>query len=406
MRLRTVLFCLLVIYGGPLVPADDLTVDEIRERIEAIGVHTSPSVDRHLMVSGPDQLSNSSLLSQIGITEVAVEDLTGFPLPFRSHSVRILVQPDAEAQTGPEEGGGVRLQHLYSSGIWIHRVLLPDYAAADSEAGREAICAAFLSVYMDAPESTAGQIPFGLPAWLRCGAAMVLSVERRQETLGRAERLWREGRLPVPLRLLVDGDSLADRGRDSSLPLMTAYGAFVVWFSDSPDCASRFENLFRHLSGGFPTDAAWLKERFPEDDPDELWDRWLLSQRHIVRRLGSVSQEHLNTLRFEWQLRSGECSVPSAVQLAGEADCTTLAAYRNKPWFSTAIREKRYRIEILALGRAARFRTLTTAYVDVLNGLERGDPPAAVQALAEEAHRQWLSLRETVSAAGGEWVDR
>ncbi len=380
--------------------ADEIpTIEEIRERMESIGIRSVRSSDGHLVVSGPDSFKNAFLLKMAGEIRAQVESLVGIPLSFESRSVRLLVMQPADP------AGGVRVEHVYSDGIRIHRVLLPDYAHGGTEVGREALCEAFLALYIHPAEPRGNSAAsFAMPSWLRRGVLPVLTEQGRSDTYEQAIRLWREGRLLSPVRMVLDPAVLDVE--DDHARMTTACGAFVLWLTDVEVGTSRARSLFDRLSNGDEADGDWLREQHADNGgSDEWWDRWMLSQRHVVRALGRLTLEHLDALQAEWRIHSGDGGIPSDIAFPSAADCTALLSYRDQPWFKGAVREKRYRIEMLAQGRPVRYRELAGVYAGILNAIEAGDSPSAVVGMAVEARQQSKALYETVKQAGGVWSE-
>jgi len=375
------------------------TIEEIRERMESIGIRSVRSSDGHLVVSGPDPFKNALLLKIAGDIRAQVESLVGMPLVFDSRSVRLLVMQNAD----PTDA--VRVEHVHSDGIRIHRVLLPDYVHGDSESGREALCEVFLALYIHPTEPRGNSVAsFAMPSWLCRGVLPVLTEQGRSDTYEQAIRLWREGRLLSPVRMVLDPAVLDVE--DDHARMTTSCGAFVLWLTDVEVGTSRARSLFDRLSNGGEADGDWLREQHADIGvSDEWWDRWMLSQRHVVRALGRLTLEHLDALQAEWRIHSGDGGVPSDIAFPSAADCTALLPYRDQPWFKGAVREKRFRIEMLAQGRPVRFRELVGVYAGILNAIESVDSPTAVVGMAVEARRQSQALYETVKQAGGVWSE-
>lgn len=399
------------VYGGLLAIATSFalcvvaadgqpTLEMIRERMEAIGIRSLRSADGHLVVSGPDSFENAMLLAWAGEVRQRVQSVIGLPLRFDARSVRVLVPADSTNRVP------IVLEHVSSGGLLIHRLVLQDYALIQSREGLDAMCAAFLALYID-PKASGGNraVSFAVPSWFHQGIAQVLTDEMRNETLDQAMGLWREGQLPPIVQIMSDRSFLAS-DEEVGPRLLAARGAFVLWLTDMALEHNAVAGLFRRLSGGRTANREWLREQLADGgDPDELWDRWMLSQRQVVRALGRLTLAHLEALQAEWYVQSGIGGIPLDVTLPSGADGMSLLPYRDQPWFTAVIRQKRYRIEMLAQGRPARFRELTAAYVNLLNVIESDELPAAVVGMAVAARRQWHALYETVKAAGGTWSE-
>lgn len=380
---------------------DDLpTLETIRERMEAIGIRSVRSSDGQLVVSGADSFMNAMLLAQAGEIRQRVQAVVGMPLQFDTRSVRVLVKPDADAAMP------IVLEHVFSGGQWIHRIVFPDYASSQAREGLEAVSAAFLALYIHPGSADTNRVvSFTVPAWLSQGVQQVLTDGDRSRTLDQALQFWHEGRLPSPVQMLTARPSPAT-GDDDASRLLVAHGAFVLWLADRNTGEPSIADLFRHLSAGHAVNTEWLRQQLPEGvDPDASWDRWLLSQRHVVRSLGQLSLAHMETLRDEWLVQPGDQGIPADLELPAEANCVSLLQYRDQSWLPAVIRQKRYRLEMLAQGRPERFRELVSLYVNVLNAIESGERPPAVVGLAVNARRQWHALHETVKEAGGIWSE-
>jgi hypothetical protein len=378
------------------------TIEMIRERMQAIGIRSVSSADGHLVVSGPDSFRNAMLLAQAGDVRQRVQLVVGMPLSFDARSVRVLVNPDPAGNAAP-----LVLDHAMSGGIWIHRVVLTDYASIETRNGMEALCAAFLALYLTPPEHANNpSASFVVPAWLRQGVLQVLTEDDHSRTLEQAIRLWREGRLPSPVAILADETPLAP-DEDADGRLRAARGAFFLWLTDRSHGTKAISTVFQHLSKGHDTNEQWLRDQVANGgDPHALWNRWMRDQGQVIRSLGRLTLAHMEALQAEWCVQPGTDGIPADITLPADADGTSLLQYRDRPWFVTAIRQKRYRIEMLAQGRPENFRRLTAAYVSVLNAIETGEPPpTVVVGMAVSARQQWQALHEMVSQAGGVWSE-
>jgi len=397
---RPMMLLLALVAGNVVVASEPPSTDMIRERIEAIGIRSLRSADGHIVVSGPNSFENARLLAWAGEVRERVESVVGLPLRFDARSVRFLVSPDDTNRVA------LLLEHEYSAGLWIQRLVLRDYAAIQPREGLESICAAFLALYIKPGESDHGLGRFSVPSWLYQGVAQVLTAENRDVTLDKAMGLWREGRLPPLLQIMSDRSAPGPEDDEASR-LLPARGALVLWLTGMASDQNTLTGLFGSLAEGRETNREWLRKQLAAEggDPDELWDRWILSQRQVVRSLGRLTLAHLDALQAAWYVQPGIDGIPWDIALPSGADCMNLLPYRAQPWFSGVIRQKRYQIEMLAQGRPRRFHELTGAYVDVLNAIESGERPESVVGIAVMARRQWSRLHETVQQAGGAWSE-
>jgi len=381
---------------------DEPTLAELQARITAIDTGTARSASGAIIVSGADGLQNIKLLQRLADMTEAIESLTGLPptaTPTRRLHVLISLTPPDPRPSPPSSPSPPSFRHTRVAGQLIQQVILPDYTTAESSIGSDTFCAALLGMYLPQPLTGSSDNAFGLPAWLVEGVADVLTVEARQNTLDNALRAWQQGRMPGPRQII--GTSRPASGSDANRRMTQA--AWVLWVADSDERAKRFRALFAHLAAGRPLDAEWFASYALNGDLDEHWDRWLLAQRRFVRRLGVLTTADLDALHTEWLVIPGRFAVPARLDISGGSPYTALHPYRDRAWFSTAIREKRFRIERLAFGRPASFQRLVADYARILEGLEQGEPPLKLAAMAAAAQTRHVELRATVVAAGGEW---
>lgn len=370
---------------------DSLTIEDVRLKIEAMDLSTVTSPDGSFVISGDDPMHNAVLLSLLGQMMQSVQSLTGLDASLAGRSVRILIAPPGRFL--PDES--IRIEHVPVSGGWVHRVVVDSYETIETLEALERLCAALLSVYFE-PVVSGWDVSLP-PPWLAGGVLRGLTPDDRARTLESALTAWSEGQLPFPLFVLGDPK---DTPSWEDTPMLSA-GVFVIWLSGLPERGSLFETVFARLSSGQGIDLAWLQEQLPagRGDPVEQWDRWLLSQRSRVRSLGSLSLTHLDALYAEWLIYPGRYGIPRGVDLIRRADCSHLLGFRDEEWFVDVVRNKRYRIEMLAAGRPANFQQLVKTFVDVLDALEFGAPDDIVQSLAANARYQWRLLREDVRQA-------
>jgi len=190
---------------------------------------------------------------------------------------------------------------------------------------------------------------------------------------------------------------------------LIAYGLFVHWLTVLPAKRERFGKLFAQVMAGRPITGEWLGTLIPNVGDavglDEAWDRWLMSQKHVVFTLGTVSTRTIEQLRAELLLYSGACGIPLGVEMSRGAELAELIRLRQQDWISQFVREKRSRLDLLGVGRAKAFQLLVVQLGDFLSGLESDMPDTLLLERLSTIRAAIEDLAEQVLAAGGILVE-
>ena len=331
----------------------------LRARMALLQLHTASSSDRVFAVSGPQAGLNAYLLEAVQQQRLALERRLRMPVPWGRQRIRLQILPsDTDADAG------ISLQTGNVLGDIIHRVTLPDYESAYVKTAHEALIYALLSVYVVHENDERGTPK--IPSWFWQGIIEILHPDDVTITLEYVDRLWRSGRVPSLGQFLRQ--SQADR-LDPEDAMFA--GAVVYWLITRPSSTRLSKQLFRAFAAREEIDVDWL-QAYIGPDPDEQLDRWLLTQRRVVRGVGVVLQFHIDDLRELLLLYPGQHGIPRNAAIAWGAPLSALAAYREHVWFEEAINQRRNALQRVSQGRPDRFQEVVHGFLAVLDGVVAG----------------------------------
>jgi hypothetical protein len=376
--------------------AESLSIDEMQSRMAAISKLTSSSASGHFVVIGTNRLENVGLVGWCEDLQARIETITGLPVPFKQRTVRLIVHTD-----GVDAPHGVVARHARQSGELIHRIHLRSAAAAYERRGRQAICHAIMAGYVGPSLSSILE----LPPWLWKGMEQNLSPDIRARNMEQALARWRAGELDSTWQIIgPDGPDPRQKALEGQERL-AAYGVFVHWLAALPDRRTRFKALFAKVAGGNPITVAVLESLIPETSEavglDEAWDRWLLRQEYVVYAVGAVSTRIMDQLRAELLLHPGACCIPLDASLPRAAVMADLVPRRKAAWIAPFVREKRARLDLLAVGRSEALKKLVSQFGEFLSGLESDVPDTLLLEVLNAANLEMRILADQVEAAGG-----
>ena len=177
------------------------------------------------------------------------------------------------------------------------------------------------------------------------------------------------------------------------------------WLAALPDRRTRFKTLFMKLAGGNAITVGSLESLIPGTNEavgvDEAWDRWLLRQEYVVYAVGAVSTRIMDQLRAELVLQPGSCCIPPDASIPPGAVMADIVPRRNAEWITAFAREKRSRLDLLAVGRSEDFQKLIAQFGEFLSGLESEVPDALLLERLNAARVAMDCLGDQVETAGG-----
>ncbi len=379
--------------GAPTREDEDAMRAAIRARMALLRLHTAVSSDRVIIVSGPRPSSNAYLLEAVQQQRAAIERLLRMQVPFHGQRIRLQVLPSDEGDQDEEQGILLRSQIVL--GDLTHRILLPDYESSFSQTAQEALIYAFLSAYvLDAGD---GKTRPYLPPWFWQGVMYVLYPDDVKITLDYVHDLWRSGRIPSLSGFLNDFQE--DRLGEGDARFA---GAVVYWLLSRPRHLRLRAELFAAFAAEEVVDINWLRERLPAD-PDELLDRWILTQRRVVRGVGTVLQSHLDDLQELLFLYPGRHGIPRSADISWGAPLHTLVKHRESTWFRDAIHWRRNRLQLVSQGRPTQFQEIVDAFIGVLDGVLSGAEIVELEEQEQGAHTSLALFAVQVQERGGVW---
>lgn len=387
---------LLLAFGATLSLAEPLSLDEIQSRINSISELSASSGAGHFIVVGSNRLENVTLIGWCEDARDRIAAVTGLPVPFKQRTIRIIVREDCT-----DAPGGAAVRHARQGDALVHRIYLRNYDAAYGRRGRQALCHAILAGYV-APSVDAA---LALPPWLWKGIEQNVLFGIRAANMELALERWREGTLDTVWQIIGTGVGDARRNAIESDDQLVAYGAFVHWLASLPNRRKRFQTLFDKVASGQPISVATLTALVPSVKEgmgiDDVWDRWLMQQEHVVHLPGTVSTRIMDQLRAELFLYAGAGGVPLDASLPRGATFTDFIPRRQADWVPAAIRNKRSRLELLAVGRASAFLELIRQFDEFLSGLESDAPDTLLLDQLAAAYVSMGILVDQVEGSGG-----
>lgn len=394
---RSLAAALLLAPSTICLAAADATRAELAERIHQLSARVARSPAERVTVIGSDRIENLKLMRWDESCVDCVAQVTGLAFNSALRDLRVTVTDEAAGLPA------ARLEQRQEDGRIVQRIRLNGYPAAYGDAGRLAFLRAVLAVYLARAQATPAALD--APDWLIGGFEQNLDSGDRAAAIETVLAAWEAGHLE-PIGALVDGVPSLPRVAEVSRPAVVRawQGALVCWLGTPQGKSERFARLFARLAAAEPVTAAWLFDTMPSGtatDLDELWDRWLLHQRGVVHRVGTVSLRMLDRLRAELLLYPGSCAIPLHVGVGRIGRLEDAIRMRDEPWIAAFAQDKIVRLNMLGSGRAAAFQDVVRSYDKVLRGLLDGESAVRLRQRLSTAESTFALLRDQVKRAGG-----
>lgn len=373
---------------------EDMQRAALRAKLALMRVHTAVAPDRGIVVSGPRAEGNALLLQAVQQIRSDLESLLGLPLPVSSSQhIRLQVMRD-DAEPLQAFSFDIKLEWL--GGVLVHRIELPNYLSSYAPEARENVVYAMLRMYcMGNPQNENLDTLPSPPAWFWQGVLGVLDADSRNLILAQIDRRWRAGQVP-PL-----GTFFREAPREElSAEERIVAGAIIYWLASRLYSDDFFAKLFAEIRLGRAPSFTWLRDELGQD-PDELFDRWLLAQGHTVRAVGAVMMQHIESLRELLYVYPGLHGVPRRANVQRGVPLSMLAAYRDADWFDLVVQERRKRLQLIRQGRHVRMQDVIALLLEVVNGVANGAKLAVLREQENKAHVLLEALAEDVKGAGG-----
>ena len=257
------------------------------------------------------------------------------------------------------------------------RVWLPSPGFSDLDQLRFEIARAYLRAWIDraAPR---GVTPGELPDWVVQGALRAADSQTAHDDVRFVLNLWSSARLPYFPALC--SDLRVAKGAAAALP------GFVVGYVRERHL---FKKMLERLASGASWDGAWLAEQLTgEKDPaeqDRASDERLARLSRAVLSPGRASAWDVQT--FASRLRLYPAAFDRAIGAQGPscsfAEAVDQAA--TNVYVRAAAAQKAREMPLYVIGRGEEMKAVGEAYRKFLLALARGEPPAELKALLQEA---------------------
>jgi len=350
-----------------------------------IAVHRDHA--RRFTVVGTNRVWCAHLMRWAELVREKTEDLVGLPMPAGSIDIDVF---------GREDGNtNVSWSQTFRNGALARKLTIHDYATADVAQAETGLCELLLNGYAAAFQQPAPGAPppqpVRVPRWLAVGAARNLYPAFRAENAARAIELWERAAAPTAAHILRD--------EAGAPPEPEVCGLFVDWLREQPRRAALFRRLFARVAAGRPADAAWLVSALPavEDETalQRAWDAWILRQKRVVFRPGTV------TRRAVEQLKIAVLVTPRGAAAAGRADRGPLTpegliVLREAPGVVPAARDKAARLRLRFIGRGDAFAGVVEAYARFFDAVAEGRGERRLREMLKKAATALEELEQTL----------
>ena len=257
------------------------------------------------------------------------------------------------------------------------RVWLPSPGFSDLDQLRFEIARAYLCAWIDraAPR---GVTPGELPDWVVQGALRAADSQTAHDDVRFVLNLWSSARLPYFPALC--SDLRVAKGAAAALP------GFVVGYVRERHL---FKKMLERLASGASWDGAWLAEQLTgEKDPaeqDRASDERLARLSRAVLSPGRASAWDVQT--FASRLRLYPAAFDRTIGAQGPS-CSFAEAVgqaATNVYVRAAAAQKAREMPLYVIGRGEEMKAVGEAYRKFLLALARGEPPAELKALLQEA---------------------
>ena len=342
--------------------------------------------------------------SASGFVKVVAADVPGDPMGFRlpilqfttrnlrelekAYNLEMPRRAEAgiiiHAQDGRTNDTRVIVRETRRDGALVTRVWLPSPGFSDLEQLRFEIARAYLHAWIDrtAPR---GVKPGELPDWMVQGALRAANTELAHDDIRFVLGLWSSARLPFFPALCTD--LRVAKGPAAALP------GYVVGYVREKHL---FKKTLERLASGSAWDGKWLAEQLTgEKDPteqDRVSDERLARLSRAVLSPGRASTWDVQT--FASRLRLYPAAFDRTIGAQGPS-CSFAEAVgqaATNMHVRAAAAQKAREMPLYVIGRGEELVAVGEAYRKFLLAVARGEPPAELRALLQDADSRLAPL--------------
>ncbi|MFO7871934.1 MAG: hypothetical protein R6V03_10960 [Kiritimatiellia bacterium] len=405
MRCRALFPVLVILIGASVGAGSDAAESTAAGLYRSFRVARSPG--GRFLVSSTNARYNMQIGSWAEETASKAEKALGVDLSTGGEcDVFIVLRgPQArETQTGGGKGaegmpeGRILRTISFENGKFIQRLILNGYPEVDGRKAQAALCRVLLEAKIAGMRLRKGLKagpggPQGsrIPFWLWYGLAEDLYPALRARNGHRVYRMWREGLVPTAAEILASGGS--DAGE-------AVCGVFFGWLKSLPDKRGFFTGMIERIADRQEITAGIALSYIGRYDKilemEDGWDEWILSQRRMVYRLGSITPLGIEQFKTELRLRPGEGGVPLAEDPGRFIAFGDLAGLRDAEWIDSALKSKSITLRLLAVGRGKEFAAVVEKYCAFLQAVRNGRREDVLRDLLSEAEKALEELEDKV----------
>ena len=261
--------------------------------------------------------------------------------------------------------------------VLVTRVWLPSPGFSDLEQLRFEIARAYLRAWIDRAAAR-GVTPGELPDWVVQGALRAADAQVAHDDVRFVLGLWSSARLPFFPALC--SDLRVAKGAAAALP------GYVVGYVREKHL---FKKTLERLASGAAWDGKWLAEQLTgEKEPteqDRVSDERLARLSRAVLSPGRASTWDVQTFASRLRLYPAAFDRTIGAQGASCSFAEAIGQSATNEHVRAAAAQKAREMPLYVIGRGEELVAVGEAYRKFLLSLARGEPPAELRALLQEA---------------------
>ncbi len=351
------------------------------------GVSSFTSASGNFVVVGRDKAANVELARWSEDVVKKLEAVLGVKLPLDSrHMIRIV---NSTNETGV---GKVVINPPVEGTYFLQDFQVYNYSRVNQSDADEALCNLLVGVQLNGR----GDVPY----WFSRGLAQNLYQPQKARNNEKIISMWREGMLTTVSEFLSRQAYSSDPRPNSAL-----CGVFTGWLVSMFGDGNLRESIYGRFTSGGRVTPQWLVSVVPGcgsiPDLEEMWDKWVLKQEHVVHQPGMLMRQVAEQIQAELVVYPGQFGVPVSGDPEQVGGLSDLIKVKGESWVPGFCRAKICSLGIIAAGRGDKVAGAVNAYNRFFEALIAGKNEAELGEILQDADYLLAKLSDKTEETGG-----